>query len=125
MSSAISCGSISGRAISMVFTSMCRRVSFSSALVSFSIFSPFLPMIAPTRLLLIVIVTRSRVRSILMSEMAGRCSLRSFLLVRYFWMKARTFASSMRSSEKSAFAAYHVDRQGRMIPVRKPVGRTF
>ena len=65
---------------------MCRRVSFSSALVSLSIFSPFLPMITPTRLDVTTTVTRSRVRSMRMSEMAGRCSLRSFLSVRYFWM---------------------------------------
>ena len=98
MSSAMSWASISGRVTSTVFTSMCRRVSFSSAFVSLSIFSPFLPMIAPTRLLVTTTVTRSRVRSMRMSAIPGRCCLRSRLSVRNFWMNARMATSSSRSS---------------------------
>ena len=111
MSSAMSCGSISGRVTSTVLTSMCRWVSFSSSLVSLSIFSPFLPMIAPTRL------RDDDDRHPLAGPLdrifgdAGRCSFRSFLLVRYFWMNARILTSSTSSSEKSCLLAYHVLRQ--------------
>ena len=87
---------------------MCRRVSFSSAFVSLSIFSPFLPMIAPGPAELIVTTTLSRVRSIRMLEIAGRCSVRSFLRVRNFWTNVRMRKSSINSSEKSALLAYHV-----------------
>src|SRR4051812_28227024 len=45
---------------------------------------------------------------------------------RYFFLTyRRIFWSSTSNSEKSALVAYQVLSQSTMIPVRKPVGRTF
>ena len=101
MSSATSWGSTSGRLTSMVLISMRRWVRSSNSLVSLSTSWPFLPMIMPTRAEWMNTVTFSRVRS-----------------MRMRW-------SSTSSSAKSCLLAYQWLSQSVMMPVRKPVGRTF
>src|SRR4029079_5555449 len=98
-----------------------RLIMSSSSSRSLSTSAPLGPITRPGRAVLMVIVTSSRVRSMMISETAANGGRRfSFASI-----SLRTLKSSPRKSPYAALGAYQRLFQSSVMPVRKPVGFTF
>src|SRR3954463_6420718 len=98
-----------------------RWIRSSSSSRSLSTSAPLGPITSPGRAVLMVIVTSSQVRSIMMSLTAANGGRRFNLPSMY----RRTLWSSTRKLPYAALGAYHLLFQSSVIPTRKPVGLTF
>src|SRR5258708_3568098 len=115
--SATSLASSSGLRISMMLRTTSLSVSFATALRSFSMSAPFLPMTTPGRAEWIVTRHFLCGRSITILDTAACLSC----LVN----ASRISMSSCKSLPYSFLPAYHRESQVRLMPRRRPVGLTF